>query len=201
MRLFGIALTFSLSLLAAQVLAADPCGVPACGATGCGSANRCDNCGCECACQQRTCQLICGTEKVKKYCWVVKCEEYCPLLPGNPFGHCDCDNGGTCQQCENAGKCGEKCPSLRINEPRTMNARVAKTLEKKEYECERPKYKTVVRYLCPQCAAGCTTVPVAPVENAKPNAPAPMPAPEAPKPKTTLVMPLPSVIGTAYVQK
>ena len=157
MRMIGLVLTLSLSLLAARAAAEDACGVPACGPSGCGSANRCDRCGCECACQQRTCQLICGTEKVKKHCWVVKCEEFCPLLPGRLCDQCNaCGNGAEpCRECQNACKGGEKCPDLRINEPRTMNARVEKTLEKKEYECERPKYKTVVQYLCPQCAAGC----------------------------------------------
>ena len=113
------------------------------------------------------------------------------------------DNGNEpCQECQNACKGGEKCPNPIIRTPRTANARVKKTLVKKEYECERPKYKTVVQYLCPRCASGCEFGSPAPAEGAKPLAPAPAPTqPAAPMPKTTFTTPLPPVVGTAYVTK
>jgi hypothetical protein len=81
---------------------------------------------------------------------------------------------------------------------------VKKTLVKKEYECERPKYKTVVQRLCPQCSSACgSEVPVTvPVEGAKPVNPTPAPnPPEAPQPKTTLVAPLPPVVGVSYLTR
>lgn len=190
MRMIGICLTLSLSLLAARAVAED-CAA-ACGTTNCGSPEQCARCGVHCGCMKCTCQLICGTEKIKKYCFEAKCEEFCPLLPGH-----GCGERKPCS--ENAeGKCGEKCPNPLIRTPQCGNARVKKTLVKKEYECERPKYKCVVQYLCPECAAcGGNTAP-APVEGAKP-APAPTPAPpEAPQPKTTLVAPEPAVVGIAY---
>lgn len=200
MRMIGILLTLSLSILAAQAVAEEA----GCGAN-CGSPNKCAHCGQNCACVQCTCQLICGKEKVKKYCWEVKCEEFCPLLPGRACEECNSCNEN--ESCPNAGKCGEKCPNPVIHTPHCGNARVKKTLVKKEYECERPKYKCVVQYLCPECsacnsnAAPATTAP-APAEGAKPATPAPAPElPPAPQPKTTYVAPLPPVIGTAYLTK
>lgn len=201
MRMIGIFLTLSLSLIAAQAVAADGCGEN----SGCGSANQCARCGCQSSCQKCTCQLICGMEKVKKYCWEVKCEEFCPLLPGRPCQDCN-SSGNTepCQECKNV-KGGEKCPCLHIVQPRTANARVKKTLVKKEYECERPKYKTVVQYLCPECAAcGSTAAPVtpAPTSTEKPSNPTPAPEPPtAPPAKSTFIAPLPPVVGTSYVTK
>jgi hypothetical protein len=197
MRMIGIILTLSLSLLAAQAVAEEACG----GASGCGSADKCARCGTQCGCQQRTCQLICGKEKVKKYCWEVKCEEFCPLLPGRRCDECN-NNSEPCRECQKACKGGEKCPNPRIVTPRTANARVKKTLVKKEYECERPKYKTVVQYLCPQCIGACESGAPTPVEGAKPvnstPTPAPMPS-EAPQPKTTMVAPLPPIAGSTYM--
>jgi hypothetical protein len=85
---------------------------------------------------------------------------------------------------------------LNINPPHCGNVRVKKTLTKKEYECERPKYKCVVQYLCPECAGSNSAAPV-PAEGGKPtSAPAP-----APQPKTTFSTPLPPVIGTAYLSR
>jgi hypothetical protein len=81
---------------------------------------------------------------------------------------------------------------------------VKKTLVKKEYECERPKYKCVVQYLCPECAAcGGNTVP-APADGTKSASPTPAPTPappEAPQPKTTYAAPLNPVVGTSYVAR
>jgi hypothetical protein len=196
MKILGLFLTLSLSLFAIQAVAGEPCTVPACDPADCGSADRCAQCGRDCRCLERTCQLICGVEKIKKYCWEVKCEEFCPLLPGRPCDQCNsCGNGKACQNCPNAGKCGEKCPNPTIRTPRTANARVKKTLVKKEYECERPKYKTVVQYLCPECNAGCPQS-----TGAAPSAPAQAPAP-APQPKSTFVAPLPPVINTSFQSK
>jgi hypothetical protein len=192
-------LTLSLSLLAAQAAAAETSKDAACSSTACGSATKCARCGRECCCQERTCQLVCGKEKVKKYCWEVKCEEFCPLLPGHACDECTaCRENGACQ---NAGKCGEKCPNPIIRTPHCGNARVKKTLVKKEYECERPKYKCVVQYLCPECAAGCQSVPPAPAEGANPATPAPAAQPEAPQPKTTFTAPLPPVMGVSVLTK
>ena len=204
MRMIGIFLTLSLSLLAARAVAGDACGVPACDPAGCGSADKCAHCGRECGCQERTCQLICGKEKVKKYCWEVKCEEFCPLLPGRRCDECDtCNgNGNECQSCQSACKGGEKCPNPTIRTPHCANARVKKTLVKKEYECERPKYKTVVQYLCPECASGCELGTPVPVEGGKPVTPTPAPVqPPAPQPKSAFTTPLPPVIGTSYTVK
>jgi hypothetical protein len=198
MRMIGIYLTLSLSLLAARAVAGETCGVPACDPAGCGSADKCARCGCETGCQQRTCQLICGTEKVKKYCWEVKCEEFCPLLPGRICDDCNDCNGngnGPCQNCNNNSKCGEKCPNPTIRTPRTANARVKKTLVKKEYECERPKYKTVVQYLCPGCASGCESTAPTPANGPKPEA-----TPPAPQPKSTFATPLPPVMRTSFTK-
>lgn len=196
MRVLGIFLTIALSLLAIRAVAADACGVSACDPAGCGSADKCAQCGCECCCLKRTCQLECGKEKVKKYCWEVKCEEFCPLLPGRRCDDCKaCDGNG--DKSPNACRGGEKCPNPPIHTPRCGNARVKKILVKKEYECEQPKYKCVVQYLCPACAAGCngTAVPPPAVDD-KPQAPTP-----APPAKTTLAIPLPPVIGTTLVTK
>jgi hypothetical protein len=205
MRTIGLFLTLSLSLLAARAVAEEACGVPTCDPANCGSADRCARCGSECGgCQQRTCQLICGTEKVKKYCWEVKCEEFCPLLPGRLCDDCNECNGSSTEPCQHCKECkgGEKCPNPIIRTPHTANARVKKTLVKKEYECERPKYKTVVQYLCPSCAAGSGTTAPTPPEDSKPAAPAPAPAqPEAPQPKSTFTMPFPPVIRTAFAGK
>jgi hypothetical protein len=80
---------------------------------------------------------------------------------------------------------------------------VKKTLVKKEYECERPKYKCVVQYLCPECNSGSGGAAPIPAEGAKPAAPTPAPAPDQlpPAPKTTYFTPLPSVVGTSYATK
>jgi hypothetical protein len=196
MRILSLFLTLSLSLFAVQAIADDACGVPTCDPTNCGSPDRCAHCGRDCCCLERTCQLICGVEKVKKYCWEVKCEEFCPLLPGRLCDQCN-SCGGSCKECQNAGKCGQKCPNPTIHTPRTANARVKKTLVKKEYECERPKYKTVVQYLCPECDSGCHGTPMVPAEGAKPEAPAPAPQPA----KSTFVAPLPPVINTSFLAK
>jgi hypothetical protein len=196
--MIGICLTLSLSLLAARAVAEDASCASTCGASNCGSQDQCARCGARCGCTKCTCQLICGTEKVKKYCFEAKCEEFCPLLPGH-----GCGERKSC--CENVeGKCGEKCPNPLIRTPQCGNARVKKTLVKKEYECERPKYKCVVQYLCPECAAcGGNTVP-APADGTKSASPTPAPTPappEAPQPKTTYAAPLNPVVGTSYVAR
>jgi hypothetical protein len=201
MRTIGIFLTVSLSLFAARAVAEDACCAAACGANNCGSSNQCARCGRECGCMQCTCQLVCGKEKVKKYCWEVKCEEFCPLLPGRGCGERNAgeDGNGPCQNCPSAGQCGEKCPNPMIRTPHCGNARVKKTLVKKEYECERPKYKCVVQYLCPQCAARGESG-VAPVDGAKPAGPSPAPVPNqlpARQPKTTFIAPLPPVVDAS----
>jgi hypothetical protein len=93
--------------------------------------------------------------KETKTCWCVECKEICPLMPG-------------------CHTCCDKCPPPRCGNPKTV-----KKLVKKEYQVEKPVYKCVVQYLCPECCKGGSTVSV---PTAAPNPPtsSAIPAPPAP---------------------
>jgi len=104
---------------------------------------------------------VCEVKKEKKTAWAVQCEEFCTFLPGKRDCSSDC--------CEDKlPKCGrQKC---------------VKKLVKKEYEVEKPIYKCVVLYLCPACAGGESSAPVATPLPPAPGVPNVAPAPPAPLP-------------------
>ena len=142
----------------------DGCGPQAC----VGSADCCADCGGCRPCQKKVCQVVCGTEKVKKYCWACVCEEFCAPLPGGRACSSCCDSG--CDGC-----CGRP-PAP----PRCGPVRTRKKLMMKEYVCEVPVYKCVVKYLCHDCCNGCgegdeeAGLPDAPIPAETATAPAPV---------------------------
>lgn len=170
MRIVGILATLVACLLLARpVQAGEGCGTPDC----------CAHCGCHGACQPKVCQLVCGVEKVKKHCWCVECEEFCPLLPGCGKPCCDScceDCGPGCQD-----TCCEKGQQPCLVPPKCGCMRTKKILIKKEYECEVPVYKCVVRYLCGSCCTNpeATGPPVGPAPEPAPAPPAPLPGRQA----------------------
>jgi len=172
MRALGVFLTMAACLaFVEQAPAADCCGTPNC----------CAQCGCRCACQRKVCQVVCGTEKITKHCWCVECEEFCAPMPGcgllaAKWGACrDCCCGGCSDDCCH-GTCCENCTVP----PRCGPVRSRKKLVKKEYECEVPVYKCVVKYLCPSCCeASCEADDAQPeAEPSEPLPAAPLPAPD-----------------------
>jgi len=84
------------------------------------------DCGCEVECPRcnHVCKLTTEKETEKKHCWKVKCEPIC--IPGIRFPWEKC--------------CKPKCAKLKY----------VNVLEKREYECERCKYKFE-----PVCTGGC----------------------------------------------
>ncbi len=145
----------------------------------CGALDRCADCGCRAACQPRVCQIVCGTQKIKKHCWCIEYEGFCPLLPrlGDGGGCRDCAEG--CGNTACGGQCGEGC--TRDVTPQCGRPKTVQRLVKKEYECEVPQYKCVVKYLCDDCggkaAPGSPAAP-APAPKAAPALPAnPKPSP------------------------
>ncbi|MCR4413803.1 MAG: hypothetical protein NUV77_15390 [Thermoguttaceae bacterium] len=177
--LHGLWTLAALAMCAAMAAAAES-GATAC----CGAPDRCADCGCRDACQPKVCQIVCGTQKIKKHCWCIESEEFCPLLPGRP-------DGGSCRDCAEGcggtgccGQCGEGCKKYVT--PQCGRPKTVKKLVKKEYECEVPQYKCVVKYLCGDCCGkavqGGPAAPT-PAPKAAP-APAPKAAPALPaKPK------------------
>ena len=124
-----------------------------------GEPNRCAHCRQEACCVAKTCQIVCDVKKETKIAWSVECREVCPLLPGH---HDSCDDG----------------PPL----PRCGHPRTVKILVKKEYQVDRPIYRCVVNYLCPQCAQQRDAGVVAPTAASTSSSGSTSPAPLAPLP-------------------
>ena len=111
-------------------------------------------------CRRTVCKVVCGTKTVTKSCWCVECEEFCAPLPGwgplsylyaacfNPCGDSCCDRCD--ESCRDPG-CGTKCCERCLVPPKCGPVRSKKKLVKKEYECEVPVYRCVVKYLCSGC--------------------------------------------------
>lgn len=195
MRMFGMILTFTaLSCLLPAVVAEEGprCVDPACGGQGgcndpsdTGSPTRCAHCGREVPCRPTVCDVVAETTKVKKHYWTVECQGICPLLPG-----CGSLRGGnSCEQCEEACencrgvKGGPNCNTKCQVPPKPGHPRNVKKLVKKEYECEVPVYKGVVKYLCEDCRGKATPASAEVTTHSSTYVVAPLPA--APMPSLT----------------
>ena len=177
-----VALSIVVGLLMACLAAAADRGSPA---ACCNQARECcPRCG-----VPKTCKVVCEMQKVKKTVWVVECEEFCAALPRcapvcKPCGGC---GKASCQSCAEQS-CSDPCESLRrpTVPPKCGKVRSRKKLVKKEITCEVPVYKCVVVCCSPGCCgAGCRNAAEAP----------------APAETTTLAVPLPPLIGTAYANR
>jgi hypothetical protein len=166
----------------------------------CGSPDCCAHCDCRDCCE-KYCKVVCEMKEVKKTVWVVKCEDFCAPLPSCPLNCCDgCESGdkdNSCKQCEGCcNKSCDPCASLEnriYRQPNCGKVRTKKTLEKKEIICKIPSYKCVVVYACADCGTKFNDGEKS--ESQNPVNPAPSPAP-----KTTLIAPLPPVVGTSYIK-
>ena len=192
MKTLCVSLTAAACVLLIEVALGDQCGggpVRECRASadGCGTPDCCAQCGCHCACQRKVCQVVCGTERVTKHCWCVECEEFCAPLPGcGPVGQlaascraCDCGCNPCCDGCRGK-RCCDGCPVP----PKCGPVRTKKKLVKKEYECEVPVYKCVVKYLCPGCCEG-------PCDESEAEPSQPLPPPPAPSQQAFAPAPTP----------
>jgi len=178
MRALATSLTIAACLAFARQAPAGGCGgSPQC----CGAPDCCADCGGCGPCQKKVCQVVCGTKTITKHCWCVECEEFCAPLPGCcptcKTVTCDvptCDGTGCCEGC--CDPCGgqKSCYGVPMAVPKCGPVRCRKVLVKKEYECEVPVYKCVVKYVCPGCCAGEEEgVPDVQPESAPPPPPAP----------------------------
>ena len=130
---------------------------------GCGAPDRCADCGCRRPCQEKVCQVVCETENVKKVCWAGECEEFCSPLPacgslGSFLGSCTDLLGGRCRDSDCCAECDSGCESGCCDKcpvpPKCGPVRYRKKLLMKEYKCEVPVYRCVVKYVCSDCDDG-----------------------------------------------
>ena len=107
---------------------------------GWGSHNCCQHCGCQCECE-KVCRLVCETKVVTEATYDCKCEDFC--VPGRS------------QRCGSDCGCGH-CAACRQTSwiPVCATVKTRKVLVKKEEKIQKPTYKWVAEYLCPQCATG-----------------------------------------------
>jgi hypothetical protein len=104
----------------------------------------CPQCGC-CECR-KCCRLVCEMKEVVKTTYCCKCEDFC-VLGKSTRSNCDC-NCGHCPECRSFSWI-----------PTAAYVRTRHLPEKQETKVQKPTYRFVVEYICPECgcAAPCAS--------------------------------------------
>jgi hypothetical protein len=105
------------------------------------AANTCPQCGC-CECK-KCCRLVCEMKEVTKTHYCCKCEDFCVLGPSKRCTSCCSCNCGHCAECRSSWI------------PTAAYVKTKHVAEKKEEKIQKPTYRFVVEYVCPQC--GCAS--------------------------------------------